>query len=234
MRSPLLRRLPLWRHEARRAGWVAALAAPAALVAGTAMAVLAAGNGASRSDVGRLLLSSLEALLPLALGMAAVTVVARDGCRELQLTLPTRYAGTLGRRLGVLVGFGALLALLYSAGLWLADWWTGPDPLAAPLVWAPPTLWLTALAVLLGLLGRSVVVATTGIAAVWLGEQLFAATLAGTPWARPFFLFATTRVGVGDGWWTNRLALSVTGAIFVVAVVVLLRRPQLLLTEEEV
>jgi hypothetical protein len=234
VRSPFLRRVPLWRYEARRAGWAAGLAPPAALAVATAMAVVATLNGSPEPQVGRVLLAGLEALLPLALGMTAVTLVARDGCRELQLSLPTRYARTLGRRLGVLAASGAVLALLFTAGLGLAGRWTGPNPLASPLVWAPPALWLSALAVLLGLVGRSVVVATTVVAVVWLGEQLFASRLVASDWTRPFFLFTTSRAGVGEAWLTNRLALTGSGLLFVAVVVALLRRPQLLLSEEEV
>ncbi|GIG88724.1 hypothetical protein [Plantactinospora endophytica] len=223
----------LWRYEARRAGQTAGISPPVALLVALATALLAGNGGAGRQQIGDLLLTGLEALLPLAVAMTAVTLVARDGCRELQLSLPTRYARTLGRRLGVLALAAALSALLYTAGLWLAGWWTGPDLLASPLVWAPPTIWLTALAVLLGVLGRSVVLTTSGIAALWLSEQLFAPMLVGHDWTRPLYLFTTSRVGTGDGWLTNRLVLTLTGLLLVAAVVLLLRRPHLLLSEEE-
>ncbi|GAA3758446.1 hypothetical protein GCM10022225_49780 [Plantactinospora mayteni] len=223
----------LWRYEARRAGWAAGVAAPAALLVAAAMALLAGNGGAGRRQIGDLLLTGLEALLPLAVAMTAVTLVARDGCRELQLALPTRYAHTLGRRLGVLALAAALSALVYSAGLGLTGWWTGPDPLASPLVWAPPTIWLAALAVLLAVLGRSVVVATSAVAGLWLCEQIFAAMLVGHDWTRPFFLFTTSRVGTGEGWLTNRLVLTLTGLLLVAVVALLLRRPHLLLSEEE-
>ncbi|MEO3928790.1 hypothetical protein ABGB07_33760 [Micromonosporaceae bacterium B7E4] len=223
----------LWRYEARRAGWAAGVAPPATLLVAVAMALLSANGGAGRRQVGDLLLTGVEALLPLAVAMTAVTLVARDGCRELQLALPTRYARTLGRRLGVLALAAALSALVYSAGLGLTGWWTGPDPLASPLVWAPPTIWLTALAVLLAVLGRSVVVATSAVAGLWLGEQAFASVLAGHDWTRPLYLFATSRLGTGEGWLANRLVLTLTGLLLVAAVALLLRRPHLLLSEEE-
>ncbi|MBF9128230.1 hypothetical protein I0C86_04360 [Plantactinospora sp. S1510] len=226
-------RLPLWRYESRRAGWAARAAPPAALLVTLVMALLTASGGAGHDQVGQLLLTGLEAILPLAVGMAAVTIVARDGCRELQLSLPARYAGTLGRRLGVLALVGAACAVAFTAGVWLSGWWAGPNILASPLVWAPPMLWLTGLTVLLGMLGRSVVLATSVVSALWLGEQLFAGSFVALDWTRPFFLFTTSRVGVGEGWLTNRLALVGSGLLFVAVVVLLLRRPHLLLTEEE-
>lgn len=228
------RRLPLWRYEARRAGWTLLAAPLTALLVGVALALLAANGGSSRDQVGRMLLAGPEVLLPLTTGMAAVSMVARDGCRELQLSLPTRYAVTLGRRLGTLALAGAVCTLLFSAILGLTGLWTGPGPLASTLVWLPPTLWLTALAVLVGIFGRSLVVATTVVAVVWLGELLFAAWFAAEGWARPFFLFTTVRFGVDGDWWTNRLALTASGLLIVVAVALLLRRPHRLLTEEEV
>jgi hypothetical protein len=232
--TSLIERLPRWRYEARRAGWSAGIAPPAALLVALAMAGVATANGSAEPQVNQLLLAGLEALLPLALAMTAVTVVARDECRELQLSLPSRYASTLGRRLGVLAGIGVLVAGLFSVGLWLTGRWTGPSPLAAPLVWAPPALWLAGLAVLVGLLGRSVVVATTVVAVAWLGEQMFASLFTTRAWARPFYLFATSRLGVGDGWLTNRLALTASGLFFVAVVLLLLsRRPHSLLSEEE-
>jgi hypothetical protein len=227
------RRLPLWRYESRRAGWAAGVAPPMALLGALILAMLVGSGGASDGQVGQFLLTGLEALLPLAVSMTAVTIVARDGCRELQLSLPTRYARTLGRRLGVLAAAGAASALVFSAGVWLAGRWTGPQILASPLVWGPPALWMTGLAVLLGIVGRSVVLATSVVAALWLGEQLFASSFAGLAWSRPFFLFTTSRIGVGEGWLVNRLTLTVTGLLFVAAVLLLLRRPHLLLSEEE-
>ncbi|MFY1691847.1 hypothetical protein [Plantactinospora sp. WMMB782] len=223
----------LWRHEARRVGWAAGVAPPAGLLVAVAMALLSGNAGAGRRQIGDLLLTGLEALLPLAVAMTAVTLVARDDARELQLALPTRYARTLGRRLGILGLTAALAALAYSAGLGLTGWWTGPDPLASVLVWAPPTLWLAALAVLLAVAGRSVVLASSAVAGLWIGEQIFAGPLVGHDLTRPVFLFTTSRAGTGEGWLTNRLVLTLTGLLLAATVALLLRRPHLLLSEEE-
>ncbi|WP_159079233.1 hypothetical protein [Plantactinospora sp. BC1] len=223
----------LWRYEARRAGWAAVATPPAALLVAVTMALFAGNGGAGRRQIGDLLLTGLEAVLPLAVAMSAVTLVARDGCRELQLALPTRYARTLGRRLGVLALATVLSALVYSAGVGITGWWTGPNPLASVLVWAPPTLWLGALAVLLAVLGRSVVLATSAVAGLWLCEQVLASLLVGHDWTRPLYLFTTSRVGTGEGWLTNRLTLTLTGLLLAGAVELLLRRPHLLLSEEE-
>ncbi|MCC5579772.1 hypothetical protein IMZ11_29515 [Microtetraspora sp. AC03309] len=227
--------MSLWRHEARRAGWAVFLAPVAALLAALALAAVGAGYGTPPPVIARLLLTGIEALVPLAAATAAVTVISRDGCRELQLALPTGYAGTLGRRLGTAAGFSAALSVLFSAVLGLTGSWSGPEsPLAALLVWASPLLWLTGLGLLVAVVGRSVVLATTAVAVVWLSQQLFAAAFTAGAWTRPFFLFMTSRVGVTEGWGTNRAVLAGSGVLLITAALLLLRRPECLLTEEEV
>jgi hypothetical protein len=198
-----------------------------------ALAALAAGAGAPRPQIARLLLAGAEALLPLAAGMAAVTVVARDGCRELQLALPARHVRTLGRRLGVLALISAVVSTLFCAGLRCTGWWMGPGPWASVLVWGAPLVWLAGLAVLAAVAGRGLVPSTTTIGVVWLAEQLFASWFAGHGWSRPWFLFMTTRLGAGPGWGINRAVLMGSGVVFVIAAHILLRRPWKLLTEEE-
>ncbi|MFF3667846.1 hypothetical protein [Microtetraspora malaysiensis] len=226
--------MSLWRYEARRAGWPACLAPPASLLVTLALAAAGAAFGTPRPSVHSLLLSGVEALVPLAAATAAVTVVSVDRCRELQLTLPTGYSLTLGRRLGVVAGIGAALSVLFSVALRLTGSWTGPDsPLASALVWASPLLGLTGLALLVAVLGRSVVLATTTVAVVWLCQQLFASAMVAGAWSRPFFLFLTSREGVADGWGTNRAVLAACGVLFITIALLLLRRPERLLTEEE-
>lgn len=229
-----MRTLALWRHEARRVGWAAWAASPVALLLPGLAGLQAATRGARPDQVGGLVLSGLEALLPLAVAVTAVTVVSREACRELHLSLPIRHAGTLGRRLALVGAFSAALALIYTGGSCLSGSWTGPTGPAGLLVWVAPTLWLGALAVLLGLVGRSIALATTLVAAVWLIEQLLAHHFAATAWARPFYLFATTRLDLGDDWLPNRLALIASGTVFAAtAATLLLRRPHRLLSEEE-
>jgi hypothetical protein len=223
----------LWRYEGRRIGWVSCAAPVAALAATVVLTALSAGAGSTRPQLARLLLTGLEAVLPLAVGMAAVTAVARDGCRELHLSLPRDYVATLGRRLAALAVVTAASALAFSLVLATTGLWSGPRWAAAPLVWLSPLLALTGLAVLLAVLGRSVVLATTIVASVWIGEQLFAGALAAHPVGRYLLLFATTRKGIDEHWSTNRLVLTVTGVALVAVAALLVLRPHRLLTEEE-
>lgn len=221
------------RHEARRTGFVGWGAPVVAVLVTGALAGLSGWRGTAPEQVDRLLLTGLEAVLPLAVSVAAATVVARDGCRELQLSLPARYAGTLGLRLGVLAAWCAGVAVASWVGLWAAGRWSGPAGAAGLLVWLAPGAWLAALAVVVVLIGRSVAVATTVVGAVWLLEQLLAMQMLAHPWGRHLFLFLTTRVGHTDGWLANRWWLLVTAGALAGLAAALLARPDRLLSSEE-
>lgn len=221
----------LWRHEIGRVGWVSWAAPLAAVVITVAFALLASASGTDRPYVAQLLLTGLEAFAPLAVGLVAVTAVARDVGRELHLTLPRPYLATLARRVAIVAASGAVASVVFWLALLGTGWWTGPGPATATLVWLAPMLALTGLALLAATLSRSVVVATTTVAAVWLAQQIYAASMAGHTWARPFLLFLTSRAGTEDGWLTNRLVLSLAGLAMVAVTAGLISRR--LLDEEE-
>lgn len=221
----------LWRHEIGRVGWVSWAAPLAAVVITVAFALLASASGTDRPYVAQLLLAGLEAFAPLAVGLVAVTAVARDVGRELHLTLPRPYLATLARRVAIVAASGAVASVVFWLALLGTGWWTGPGPATATLVWLAPMLALTGLALLAATLSRSVVVATTTVAAVWLAQQIYAASMAGHAWTRPFLLFLTSRAGTEDGWLTNRLVLSLAGLAMVAVTAGLISRR--LLDEEE-
>jgi hypothetical protein len=225
--------MTLWRYEIRRAGLAALIAPPAALLLAVAAATLARTTGGNRDQVAQLVLVGLEAILPLAMAMVALSIVARDGCRELQLSFPVPHLVTIGRRLGVLAAIAALLCLAYSAGAALTGWWSGPGFVGSVLVWLAPAVWLTGLAVLGAAVTRSIVVASSAVAVVWLGEQIAAQAFAGHAVLRHLFLFFTSRIGDGSGWFANRLTLVAVGLLFVLAAVAWLAQPERMLTEEE-
>lgn len=221
----------LWRHEIGRVGWVGWSAPFAAVVVAVAFATLANASGTPRPYVAGVLLTGLEAFVPLAVGLVAVTAIARDVGRELHLALPRSYLATLGRRVAVVAGSGAVASITFWVALLGTGWWSGPGPATATLVWLAPTLALAGLALLVATLGRSVVIATTTVAALWVGQQIYAASMAASAWGRPFLLFLTSRVGTPDGWLTNRIVLSLAGLAMVAATAGLIHRR--LLDEEE-
>jgi len=223
--------LALWRHEIGRVGWVGLAAPFAAVIVTVAFAMLANASGTARPYVAGVLLTGLEAFAPLAVSLVAVTAIARDVGRELHLALPRAYLATLGRRVAVVAASGATASVAFWLALVGTDWWSGPGPATATLVWLAPMLALVGLALLVATVSRSVVVATTTVAAVWIAQQIYAAPMAASAGTRPFLLFLTSRVGTPDGWLTNRLVLSLTGLAMVAATAGLMRRR--LLDEEE-
>ncbi|EXG82356.1 hypothetical protein [Cryptosporangium arvum] len=223
-----MRPLALWRHEFGRAGWITLVAPPLALLAPLALTAL---GGAERQ---RLLLAGPEAVLPLAVALAAVSIVARDPVTELHLTLPTRLRATLLRRLALLLLVAGIVAGLYCALLIVFDAWAGPRSTPLPqslLLWSAPTLALTAVTVAVGGLTRSLTLATTTAGGLWLVEQLFAGVFTEhVPW---LYLFPTLRLGVGPDWTASRLTLLAVALVVAVGAAWTLGRPERLLTEED-
>ncbi|MEV4533954.1 hypothetical protein AB0J82_09000 [Asanoa sp. NPDC049518] len=225
--------LTIWLHEARRAGPAALLAPPAALLSAAAIAVFVRASDGGRDQAQTLLLAGLEAITPLAVAMVALTIVTRESCRELHLSLPTPHLVTLGRRLGVLGAVTAVLCLGYAFAVALAGYRTGPGGVASVLVWAAPTLWLAGLAALIAVLTRSPVLASSAVALVWIGEQVWASAFVGSPLLRPLFLFFTSRVGDGAGWAANRVGLLAGGLVLLAVTAAVLSKPERLLSEED-
>lgn len=104
--------MALWRHEVRRCG-KAVLAAPPVVVVLAALLSLMARGGLRDWLAGWF----PGALLPMAAGIAAVSVVSREAMAELQLTLPTPYPVTVRRRLAVLAVVVAVAGLAVLAVL---------------------------------------------------------------------------------------------------------------------
>ncbi|MFG1926503.1 hypothetical protein [Cryptosporangium sp. NPDC048952] len=220
-----MRPLPLWRHELSRTGWATLVTPPLALIAPLALTAL---GGADRH---RLLLVGPEAVLPLAVSLVAVSIVARDPVTELHLTLPTRFRATLLRRLGLLLLVAGLAAAAYCAILLAADAWAGPPLPQGALLWVAPMLALTALAVVVGGLTRSVSLATTAVGGLWLLEQLFVSTF--TEHLSWLYLFPTLRLGIGPDWTGSRLTLLAVAVVVAAGAAWAIGRPEQLLTEED-
>jgi hypothetical protein len=195
--------------------------------------VLVQVTGGRRHQVELLLLAGLEAILPLAVAMVALSIVSRDSCRELQLSMPTHHLVTIGRRLGLLFVAAAVLSLGYSAAVVASGFWSGPEPAGSVLVWAAPAIWLSGAAILAGAVTRSLVLASSAVGLLWIVEQILSGAFTGNAVLRQVFLFYTTRTGDGAGWAANRLWLILTGLAFMMASAVLLARPERMLTEEE-
>ncbi|WP_066376145.1 hypothetical protein [Herbidospora mongoliensis] len=194
--------IELWRYEARRAGLPALLGPPLLASAILLLAVFGGALGSAEGNTRRLLLSALEAGVPLLAGVAAATLPGRDATAELRLTIPGGYRPALIRRLAVTLGSTALSAVTVSSALMLSGWWdfaySGP---AGQLVWLAPSVWLAALGFCCAAALGGTVPATSIVAAVWVAEQLSSG---------PLRLFATTTWPDAEGWPLNRAALLAT------------------------
>jgi ABC-2 type transport system permease protein len=230
----------LLRHDWRRGGVPALVVPPAVLAVGAVIVALAA---RTHGDHRAVAVFVVEVLLPLAAGIAAGSVVGAETALELQVSVPTRFAGTVLRRvLLVLAWTGAWSAVAASvvAGL---GWWSSASELgggmvAAQLGWAVPALALSGVAVAASAVGGGGPAAAL-VSAIWIGEQTQAPWFATHPWAQRLFLFphsgsllvpdshgvAATAIT------TNRLTLAAVGVVGLVAGwLLLLHRQERLVT----
>lgn len=185
----------LWSFEARRCG-VAALAIPVFV----ALAILGTSWMAARSDgpsdmIGLSMLRLVANVLPLTVGLAAVTVISRDRMVELQLSLPTPYATTTARRLGLLLGTAMVSATASMAGIALNGQWSHPSSgLASLLVPLGPTVLLVGSAAWTGMSTRSGIASASLVIAAWMLQLLVLDRLVGI-------------------WQANRIVLVFLGAL---------------------
>lgn len=208
-----------------------ALLAPV-LVAGCValfVAVMALG-GADASAFGKVLTRTTELFFPLVTGMVTAHVAAADVGIEWQLTMPTPYRVTVCRRLGVLLVWAGVVALLDVIGVKLAGRWIVPEGFAvAQLTWLSPLLAFAALGAFLALLLHNRSASAALVGGVWIMAVVLPTQLLSYRWARPWFPFATSYAAGADFWLVNRLTLiGIAGAIACGAAV-LLSRPEGLL-----
>lgn len=226
-----MRPLTLWRYEVRRAGWVAALGPPAAVLLGAGVALIAPSQ--DETATARVLLGTLEMAVPLAAGVACASLVGRDPASEVQLAVPTPYRVTLLRRAVVTLGWTAVVATLTALVLIATGWWaTWPEnhgPIAGQLTWIAPTLGLGAVGFAAGAVSRSPAAAGAVVTTLWTFQQAFAGAFQQDYPGRLLYLFATTRGAVPGDWTPNRLTLiGLAAALIALALAVLDRAERLI------
>jgi hypothetical protein len=227
------RRGPEWfGYELRRVGRVGLLTPVLVAFGFVGIAIAMAMTGAEFEQVARRLTSGLEVALPLASGLVAAFVVAGEPVLDLQLALPTRYRTTVLRRLALVVGWAALVAILWASALRLFGLWAWPGPfLLTQLGWISPLSWYVSLGVLLALLLRSRTASGAILGGVWVFQYSLGGLLTLNDWAFLLLLSATTHalpfVGV-EQWLGNRLALIVMSVAMMMGAARVLRNEEAL------
>ncbi len=194
-------------------------------------------------EMGRGLLALLENGLPLAAGLIAAAAVTQDVAIELHLTLPAPYWRTVGQRLGVVSLWVLALAGLVAVTTVATHRWIVPveQPLSQ-LTWLSPLLWYIAAGALLTLLLRSRVASSTALGMIWIAQFLFKPVFQEYGVLQRLYLFITEEL-IPDiwpasypSWYTtwlqNRLTLLALALVMLVAVALLLRRNEALLSAE--
>jgi hypothetical protein len=181
---------------------------------------------------------AVETLPALAAGVAVATTIGRDPARELQLSMPAGYGGTLVRRLVPILAATAVGAAVLAIGAVTAGFWHhAPAVLTAQLVWLAPTALLTAVGALATLASASTAMGTTVVGVLWLVEAAQSSLFIGRPW-QPLYLFADGVVpaapfhdaaGITAAWWQDRAALCLVALACAAVSVALARRPERLL-----
>ena len=198
-------------------------------------------------DPSRTLSASLEMIIPLAAGIVVATITSQDNAIELQLTMPKKYDRTVLRRLIIIFGWTAFIALLSGIVIYTLKLKYIPlssqsesiplQLLTQVLTWIAPLLWLVGIGVCLALLLRSRSASGALIGGIWIFEIIFKDYIAATNWLHPVFLFPTTLIPlVGtipqvyfNIWLTTRLELLGTALAFLLTGWLLLRNPEGLL-----
>lgn len=208
-------RIPAWLHyEMRYLGWLS-FTLPCLvllLVAGIAGATALA--GATLEHVGRLLVAGLEMGLPYAAGIGTAAIITCDPAVVLQLSTPTGVRWTIGRRVGLLTGWPAFLAItatLVLRGLGLWQVWAPNGLWQSQLVWLAPLAWFTGAGLILGLVFGSQTTSSALLSGLWVFMAILASVVLDIPGIRLEFLFLTSFAPDAGFWLANRAVVLASG-----------------------
>jgi hypothetical protein len=219
--------LASWRGEIRILGLTAFAVPPLTAIGLIAFAAVLRARAVNADFVNNMLIATLEALLPLAAGIVLTTIAAKDDAIEVQLSLATPYRNTAARRVALVLGWSITTAFITAAIV------ASAFPSALPrsgfdlvLLWLAPTLWLSAVGMMLALFLRSRASAVALLGVVWLVQLAFHGYFASYDWTRPWFLFATLYTPAGAYWHMNRLELIATAIVGLVVCWMYLRNTE--------
>ncbi|MFJ5301596.1 hypothetical protein [Streptomyces sp. NPDC088350] len=215
------------RLELRVIGIAPPVTALAATLGGAILVIVMHAGGAGAEHLDLAAGAVLAGFAPLGTAVAASSIVGRDIGAELVMTT-TVYRRVLFLRVGLVVAPAALVTLVDAVVFRaLHDWPVGQGTGAYVLVWAPPMLWLVALAMLIAIGLRGPAAASGLIGGIWLAQYLMRPTILDSTVLRAQYMFMGVAAKVPAHEWTvNRIALPAVGVAAIVAAGLLLGRPE--------
>ncbi|TJZ97409.1 hypothetical protein [Actinacidiphila oryziradicis] len=213
--------------EVRITGAAALVTALAAPLGGAVLVAVLYATGASAADLDRAAGAVLAGFAPLGVAVATSSIVGPDPGAELVMTT-TPYRRVLFLRAALVAAAGALASLLDAIVFHaLGAWPLGQGSGGYVLVWAPPMIWLSALAMLSAVATRSTAAASGLIGGVWLAQLVFAHDMRSYTVLRAQYLFMSVADRVqGHDLAVNRIALPAVGVAALAAASLLLGRPE--------
>lgn len=225
--------LTIWRCEHRLMGWRAICfpALSAAVLLAVALITRASGGADHESTI---LTGGLELGIPVAGGALTAGFIGVDPARELQLSLPLHYRGTLARRAALSTLWPAMTAVACALALIADRRWIAPvSGFPGQLAWAAPLFFATSGACALTVLARSHIAAAGVLATVAAGQAILSALFVRDAWLHPFYLLASTNTDAHRFWWSNRLWLVGLGVLALAVSWLALNRPERLLDDDQ-
>ncbi|MFJ9714015.1 hypothetical protein [Streptomyces sp. NPDC101234] len=215
------------RLELQVIGIAPPVTALAATLGGAILVIVMHATGVSAEHLDIAAGAVLAGFAPLGTAVAASSIVGRDSGAELVMTT-TVYRRVLFLRVGLVVVPAALVTLVDAVVFRALNAWpVGQGTGGYVLVWAPPMLWLVALAMLTATGLRSPGAASGLIGGLWLAQDLMGHDILGNTVLRTQYMFMGVGAEVPAHEWTvNRIALPAIGVVAVIAAGLLLGRPE--------
>lgn len=184
--------------EARRCG-VMTLMTPvivAALILGASR--LAAGGEGTPEMVGVGMVRLVADVLPVTVGLTASSALTRERMIELHLSLPTSFAVTTMRRVGLVLAAATVASVVAIGGLMLNhQWWHPATGATAILVPIGPAVLLVGVACYAVTMLRSAAASAAVVVAAWLAQLLILDRLFGTWQVNRLMLVGSGIVALG-------------------------------------
>ncbi len=193
--------------------------------------------GAIARRQAQLVTVGLESAVPLAAGIVAASLIAREPSLELQLGMPGGYRPAALRRLAILFAWSALASLAGwivadAAGL-VAAWGPNEGPVAAQLTWLVPLAFFVAIGGLAAVVLRGRATAVGVLAILWFTGHLFHGGFETIPYFRAWYPFLTSYAPTAADWLATRLTLLAIAGVAFAALAASLRAGEWLLASED-